>query len=457
MRISRRDVLKGGAAATSATVLALESGTPASALDRVNLVTSTDTGRRTGKGPLYWTTYGYENEFNTIMPEDEWSANVDWVESTFKSYGYTMLCTDGWIDSTQEVTRNGYIVKHDDSWTHGWSWWADHLAQKGLQLGVYYNPLWVTRSAIDSPSVTVVGRPDIRVADIVNSDDPFDGTHQLYWVDATRDGAEEYVKGYVNYFRQLGAAMLRIDFLGWYEIGFDQSEGTVCMNHGREAYTAALRWIHEASGDMTLSLVLPNLFNHAEVERIYGDMIRIDNDVGQGGWFSLSEGRQTWQPIWSQWNSPFLGFTGFSDIAGRGQVVLDGDPTIISSFSTDDQRRSAISLFIMAGAPIAIADRYDTIGTNASFFQNTEVLALRDAGLIGKPVYANSHLLDYDPSSRDPERWVGQLPDSSWVVGLFNRAGAALPVTKSIVFADELGLTVAAQVRDLWAHKDRGR
>src|SRR5580658_1949229 len=98
MRISRRDVLKGGAAATSATVLALESGTPASALDRVNLVTSTDTGRRTGKGPLYWTTYGYENQFNTIMPEDEWSANVDWVESTFKSYGYTMLCTDGWID-----------------------------------------------------------------------------------------------------------------------------------------------------------------------------------------------------------------------------------------------------------------------------------------------------------------------------------------------------------------------
>jgi hypothetical protein len=456
MRISRRDVLKGGAAATSATVLSLESGTPASALDRVNLVTSTDTGRRSGKGPLYWTTYGYENQFNTIMPEDEWSANVDWVESNFKSYGYTMLCTDGWIDSTQEVTRNGYIVKHDDSWTHGWSWWADHLAQKGLQLGVYYNPLWVTRSAIDSPSVTVVGRPDIRVADIVNSDDPFDGTHQLYWVDATRDGAEEYVKGYVNYFRQLGAAMLRIDFLGWYEIGFDQSEGTVCMNHGREAYTAALRWIHEASGDMTLSLVLPNLFNHAEVERIYGDMIRIDNDVGQGGWFSLSEGRQTWQPIWSQWNSPFLGFTGFSDIAGRGQVVLDGDPTIISSFSTDDQRRSAISLFIMAGAPIAIADRYDTIGTNASFFQNTEVLALRDAGLIGKPVYANSHLLDYDPSSRDPERWVGQLPDSSWVVGLFNRAGAALPVTKSIVFADELGLTAAAQVRDLWAHEDRG-
>ena len=326
MRISRRDVLKGGAATTSAAVLALGSGTRSSALDRVNLVKSTNPGRRTGKGPLYWTTYGYENQFNTIIPEDEWSANVEWVESTFKSYGYTMLCTDGWIDSTQEVTRNGYIVKHDDSWTHGWAWWADHLEQKGLQLGVYYNPLWVTRSALDDPSVTVVGRPDIRVADIVDPNDPFDGTHQLYWVDATRDGAEEYVKGYVNYFRQLGAAMLRIDFLGWYEIGYDQSEGTVCMNHGREAYTAALRWIYEASGDMTLSLVLPNLFNHAEVERIYGDMIRIDNDVGQGGWFLSAKGARPGSPSGRNGTAPFWVSPGFRTSQGEGRSCSTATP-----------------------------------------------------------------------------------------------------------------------------------
>jgi alpha-glucosidase len=214
--------------------------------------------------------------------------------------------------------------------------------------------------------------------------------------------------------------------------------------------------MREAAGDMLLSLVLPNLFNHAAVERAYGDMIRIDNDVAQGGWFSISEGRQTWQPIWSQWNSPFMGFTGFSDVSGRGQVALDGDPTIISSFSTDDERRSAINLFIMAGAPIAIGDRYDTIGTNASFFQNKEVLALRETGLVGKPIYANGHLFDYDPTSRDPERWVGQLPDSSWVVGLFNRAGSLAPVTRSVNFANVLGLHSAAQVRDLWAHEDLG-
>ncbi len=456
--VSRREFLKSGG--TTATTLAVATLLPGQA--GASLVQADSSGapvvssRPKRVGPLYWTTYGYEFEFNRIMPEDQWTANVVWVDANFKRYGYSMVCTDGWIDSTQEVTDHGYIVKHDDSWTHGWAWWAKHLESNGMQLGVYYNPLWVTRSAIDNPAVTVAGRPDVKVADIINPDDPFDGTHQLYWVDATRDGAEEYVKGYVAYFRDMGAAMLRIDFLGWYEIGFDQGDGTVCMAHGRESYTTALRWMHEAAGDMTLSLVLPNLFDHAEVERVYGDMIRIDNDVAQGGWFSLSEGRQTWQPIWSQWNSPFMGFTGFSDVTGRGQVSLDGDPTIISSFSTDDQRRSAINLFVMAGAPIAIGDRYDTIGNNASFYQNSEVLDLRRAGLVGKPIYANGHLLEFDPNSRDPERWVGQLPDSSWVIGLFNRTGATVPVTKSIDFAADLGLRSGGTVRDLWTHEDLG-
>jgi hypothetical protein len=275
-------------------------------------------------------------------------------------------------------------------------------------------------------------------------------------VDTTRDGAEEYVKGYVAYFRQLGAVFLRIDFLAWYEVGFDQSEGTVGVSHGRDSYLQALGWMREAAGDMQLSLVMPNLFDHGSGERVYGDLIRIDNDASFGTWFNLSGGRQTWQPEWSQWNNPFLGFTGFADVSGRGQVILDGDPLLMQSFSRDAERQSAINLFTMAGAPIAIADRIDTIGDNAHIFQNHEVLALRKAGLVGKPVFNNSHGFEYDPSSRDSERWIGQLPDGSWAVALFNRQDGAANVTKSIDFTAILGLAVPAAVRDLWAHEDLG-
>ena len=378
------------------------------------------------------------------------------MADTFRDYGYKMVCTDGWIDDTQRITSHGYILSQADDWEHDWAWWADYLKSKGLQLGIYYNPLWATRSAVTNPSVTVVGRPDIKVADIVNPGDYFDGGGLLQWVDTTRDGAEEYVKGYVAHFHQLGAVFLRIDFLAWYETGFDQSEGTVGVAHGRDSYLQALEWMWEAAGDMQLSLVMPNLFDHGSGERQFGDLVRIDNDVSYGLWYDLSQGRQTWQPEWSQWNNPFLGFTGFADISGRGQMILDGDPLIISSFANDGERQSAINLFTMAGAPIAITDQVDTIADNAHIYQNREVLALREAGLVGKPVFNNCHGFEYDPSSRDPERWIGQLPDGSWVVALFNREDGPASRTKSINFANVLGTNGPAAVRDLWAHKDLG-
>jgi alpha-glucosidase len=151
-----------------------------------------------------------------------------------------------------------------------------------------------------------------------------------------------------------------------------------------------------------------------------------------------------------------MGFTGFADVSGPGQIVLDGDPLIMASFTRDEERQSAINLFTMAGAAIAITDQVDTIGDNAHVFQNREVLALRTAGLVGKPVFANSHAFDYDQSSRDPERWIGQLPDGSWAVALFNRADGPAPVTKSIDFGATLGLSGSAAVRDLWTHTDLG-
>jgi hypothetical protein len=374
---TRRDVLKGGGGAVLAGLAGSSIGaddgnarreprrrpvTPNLAVRVGTSTTAVPAFRPVEPGPSTGAPTA-TNVFEHPHPEDVWKTNVDWVAATFRDYGYTMVCTDGWIDNTQRITPHGYIVSQADDWEHDWAWWANYLKAKGLELGVYYNPLWATKSAVTNPSVTVIGRPDVKVADIVNPGDYFDGGGQLQWVDTTRDGAEEYVKGYVAYFRELGAVFLRIDFLAWYETGFDQSEGTVGVAHGRDSYLQALQWMREAAGDMQLSLVMPNLFDHGSGERQYGDLIRIDNDASFGTWFNLSGGRQTWQPEWSQWNNPFLGFTGFADISGRGQMILDGDPLIMQSFANDGERQSAINLFTMAGAPIAITDQVDTIGT----------------------------------------------------------------------------------------------
>jgi alpha-glucosidase len=248
-----------GSSAASASTTRHDTATASAALELTSAVAPGF--RRGGASPLYWSTYGYEFFTNVLIPEDVWKTNVDWVAATFGDYGYTMVCTDGWMDKSQRITSHGYIRSQADDWVHDWAWWARYLQAKGLELGVYYNPLWATRSAVENRSVTVVGRPDVKVADLVNPGDYFDGGGWMQWVDTTRDGAEEYVKGYVDYFRQLGAVFLRVDFLAWYEVGFDQSEGTVGRAHRRDGYLRALRWMREAAGDMQLSLVMPNLFD----------------------------------------------------------------------------------------------------------------------------------------------------------------------------------------------------
>ena len=410
-----------------------------------------------GPGPLYWSTYDYENVSNTIIPEAVWKANIDWVADTFRDDGYTMVCTDGWIDGTQKITPHGYIVSQADDWEHEWAWWANYLKAKGMQLGVYYNPLWATKSAVTNPSVTVVGRPDVKVGDIVNVNDYFDGGGQLQWVDTNRDGAEEYVKGYVAYFRGARAVFLRIDFLAYYETGFDQNDGTVGVDHGRASDPQALQWIWEAAEGMQISLGdMPNLFDHGAGNGNSRDCIRIGNDASFGTWFNLSGGRDTWQPEWSQWNNPFLGFTGFADISGRGQMIPDGDPLIMSSFTRDEERQSAINLFTLAGAAIAITDQVDTIGDTPTSFRTKRCWPCARPGWSASrssttPTPSNTTSRAGTPSAGSASCPTGAGPSPC------STAPTAPPKSPSqSTSPDVLGFTGPAAVRDLWAHQDLG-
>jgi alpha-glucosidase (family GH31 glycosyl hydrolase) len=353
---------------------------------------------------------------------------------------------------------------------HTWKYWGDYAHNKGMKMGIYYNPLWVSPEVVKHPDKYKVAGTDTPVADLVIKDangdpaggDRFNGgqgnARSLYWLNVDHPLAKQYLQGYIDYFKAQGADFLRVDFLSWYETGMDAGIGKVGSAHRRDQYENTLKWMSEETSkdNMTLSLVMPALKNHGELEQKYGDMIRIDEDVFTGGWDHVSGRRQTWQDNWSQWANEFQGFTGFSDRSGRGGLILDGDFMRMNRFSgsyADNERQSEVSLMTIAGSPLTIADQYDTIGDNAKFYQNPEMIELNKLGLVGKPIYYSN--ADYkNNTSRDSERWAGQLPDGSWVVGLFNRSDTAKAQT--IDFAKDLGIKGDALVRDLWKHQDLG-
>ena len=177
----------------------------------------------------------------------------------------------------------------------------------------------------------------------------------------------------------MGIKYYRCDFLSWYETGYDRNVGTVGPARSRATYETALKWIKDAcdSNGVFLSLVMPNLTNEAEFEKKYGHMIRINSDCGVGTWYRFSDlSRGIRYPAWSQYDNAMDGYTYWSYLAGRNNIILDGDFIRINTFATDSERRSVISTHLLAGGPVTPTDQYSTIGNNAWVYQNDEMLAL---------------------------------------------------------------------------------
>lgn len=380
-----------------------------------------------GKAPLYW--MGYEECFvsDVALSQDRWSRNVDWVAENLKDYGYTMVCTDGWIEGAQTTDRNGYITKYSSDWSMTLEDMVTYASARGLECGIYYDPLWLT-SAAWMKNFKIEGRDDVHTKDIVG-DTQFNGA--LYWVDTNKDGAEEWVKGYVRHFKEIGFKFLRIDFLNYYENAY----GTSC-------YLKALNWICEEAGDdMWVSLVMPNCYGHANNEKSRGDMFRISEDVFGGGFDFVSQRRRgSYQNGWANWGNLFDGFVDYSDL-DRHTIIMDGDFVRLNTVARPEEKEFWLSLLVMAGSPISVADQYDTIGDDLHYYQNTELLDLVKEGFHGKPL--SRDLNDHAQSSV----WWGMTSNGDCVVALFNREETAEQRTFPLSLTGKSG---AKAIRNLW-------
>ena len=179
-------------------------------------------------------------------------------------------------------------------------------------------------------------------------------------------------------------------------------------------------------------------------------MIRVSDDCFDGGWdFASARRRGEHKSYWPQYGNAFDGMIAFSDLSAKGQMILDGDFMRLNTMANKEERRFLYSLMVMGGSALAVADQYNTVGDALEVYQNTEMIELNNQGFVGKP-------LSQKLGTWDSSRWVGQLPDGDYVVGLFNREENA--ATLEIDFFKDLGIEsgVAANVRDLWSHKDLG-
>ena len=411
------------------------------------------------KAPLYWSVYEYckkqEEAGNKKIDiaKGTWEDIIDFVAENMKPYGFDMICTDGFIamDGTTEPDQYGYMTRYGDMR-------LDELVAmckaKGLKLGVYDNPLWV-----HGPHETLVKGTNVPLGDLLykqGEDDVIypEGTDGFPWLVASHKGSKEFIDGFFEYFKNMGVDYIRMDFLSWYEDGSDRYVGTVGRGYGREEYRLALKYICEAANKYGVftSLVMPHLYEDAEIEKEYGHMVRIVSDTAMGGWEHFSRGsRGTVYDTWPNCMNMFDGFVHWSHISGRGKVIMDGDFTRLNTFNGEGEKQSVISLQLMAGGPIAITDMPgDSFSSNdLKYIQNKEILALNSDGFVGKP------LSDTGGSwNSKTQIWWGQMQNGDYVVGLFNREDDKQ--NRTIEFK-EIGIEGEMNVRDLWKQEDEGK
>ena len=404
------------------------------------------------KAPLYWSIYEYAYTLeqqgvsgsNMDFSIGQWDEIIDWVSTNLKPFGYDMVCTDGFIpmlakDDSGYMTHYGSVSLKE---------LADRCKAKGLRLGVYDNPLW-----IHGPLNTKIAGTNLTFGQLLYDSsttvqNPQARDQWFTWIVSTKEGAQEYIDGFFRHYKELGVSFIRMDFLSWYEDGRDRGLGTVGRGYGREAYARALAYIAQSAKKYGIftSLVMPHLNDDAEVEARYGNMVRIVADTGNGGWNHTSahdKGRS--YRSWPNCMNQFDGFNYWAHITGRDKVILDGDFLRLNRYDTDAERQTAVTLQLMAGGPIAVADQPSTIGSNLQFYTNSELLALRQDGFVGQPL---SNKL-----GQQSEIWYGQMSDGNHVVALFNRSDTQATITADFA---ALGISDQWKVRDLWSHADEG-
>lgn len=407
----------------------------------------------TYKAPLYWSVYEYcyeqsqqgVAEADMDISAEEWDRIIDWVASDLKPYGYDMICTDGFIpmlakDGTGYMTHYGSMALKD---------LVAKCKAKGLKVGIYDNPLW-----IHGPRETKIEGTDYNFGSLY-----YDGSTSVmnpdaedrwfHWAVAENPGTREFIDGFFKHYKELGIDYIRMDFLSWYEDGKDRGMGIVGRGYGRDSYARALSYIAESAKKYGIftSLVMPHLYNDAEVEAKYGNMVRIVCDTGGGGWWHCSaQDKGKSYATWSNCMNMFDGFTYWSHISGRDKVIMDGDFIRLNKFETDAERETVVSLQLMAGGPVTVADQHNTIGDNLKFYTNSELLDLNADKFVGKP-------LSDKLNDKNNEVWFGQMSNGDYIVGLFNRDDNSRAYSLNL---STLGIEGEWKMRDLWRHADEG-
>ncbi|NIK76144.1 hypothetical protein FHS15_001251 [Paenibacillus castaneae] len=396
--------------------------------------------------PMGWNSWDC---YGASVKEDEIRGNAEYMAQHLKSFGWEYIVVDiQWYEpganSSQyrpfvplemdEYSRLQPAVSRFPSAENGQGFkpLADYVHSLGLKFGIHIMR-GIPRQAVHADTKIMGTSATARSIAHTNSICPWNT--DMYGVDASKEGAQQYYNSLFDLYASWGVDFVKVD-----DIAASRLYG-IHLDEIKLIQSA----IDQCGRDMVLSLSPgPAPLEHASALTAHANMWRMTDDYWDL-WHLLHdmfERCEKWAPFvaegaWPDCDMLPLGHLGIRSVDGGGSDRW-------TRFTRDEQV-TMMSLWAIFRSPLMFGGELrDNDEWTLSLITNDEVLELHRNGRDARQLF------------REEERivWTSKSETGSFYVALFNAGESSDTVAVSL---EQLGLSEAPHVRDLWKREDLGK
>ncbi len=392
--------------------------------------------------PMGWNSWDC---YGPTVTESEVKANADYMAANLKQHGWEYIIVDirwyvendkagGYNEKDPVYTMDEYgrflpAVKRFPSAVNGngFKVLADYVHSKGLKFGIHLMR-GVPVEAVKK-KCPVMGTK-VTAANIYSDKVQCKWLHDMYSIDSTKVGAQEYYNSLFNLYASWGVDYVKVD-----DLSRPYHQGEIEMI--RKAIDQSGRpMVFSTSPGATALEKAGHVMNHANMWRICDDFW--DN------WKMLKPQFKRcadWAPYIGEGHWPDADMLPLGHIALRAERGADR----MTGFTKPEQY-TLMNLWAMFRSPLMFGGDLPTNDAfTLSLLTNDDVLSVNQNSLNNKQLKDENGLIV----------WTADVPGTEDKYVAFFNTNDAGPSEISVAMAD-LGITGNYSVKDLWSKEDKG-
>ena len=384
---------------------------------------------------LGWSTFSEQTINSSFLTQANIQAQSDALAASgLQKHGFKYINIDsGWMST---FDANGRPIPAAPTFPDIKAL-VDHIHANGQKVGIYWIP-GIEQPAVDGnyPILGTSYTTQQIVAIPLAQGNAFAGALPNPYhdkIDFTKPGAQEYINSVVALFASWGIDFIKLDGVtpGSY------SDNTSIDNRPDVAAWSKAIALSGRSIWLTVSWAIDS--DYLSTWQQYSNARRIEDDIEcEGRCATLTDWNRIYQrfrdlPAWQYATSTSLGWNDL-DSLDIGDGALDG--------LTNDEKRTAFSLWAMANAPMYLGGDLTKLDSFAKeLLSNDEVIAINQSGHPATQVLGGNQPV-----------WVSSLGNNTYYVAIFNLDDVS---TIAHVPWNLVGVNGVLSIRDLWNHTNQ--